>query len=270
DGAVEFTAKYERGKFRGQTRQFRNGRLSFSPGGKPKTLEGEWLGKDERGEETIYRLTAVWVPNSGIAINTQLIEEINNASRSDRTSGYKSPYWGKQIGSLDGIPVYYNARDEGNNNRRNKLEDSNGKVIYDFGLKWQCVEFIRRYFYYKHGFLFEGRGDAHSYFSDEVKDGGNHRGLRQYVNDHGYDRRVGKFTGKGSVSKPQKGDLIVMHYSTTGHVAIIGEVSDDSITIVQQNVETDVTERFPLEKVFVGGETRWRINSTRVRGWLRP
>ncbi|RIH83463.1 hypothetical protein Mrose_03013 [Calidithermus roseus] len=60
---MEFTAKYERGKFRGQTRQFRNGRLSFSPGGKPKTLEGEWLGKDERGEETIYRLTAVWVPS---------------------------------------------------------------------------------------------------------------------------------------------------------------------------------------------------------------
>lgn len=63
DGTVEFTAKYDTGKFQGQTRQFRNGRLSFSPGGKPKTLEGEWLGKDEEGKDTIYRLTAVWAPN---------------------------------------------------------------------------------------------------------------------------------------------------------------------------------------------------------------
>lgn len=48
---------------------------------------------------------------------------------------------GQQIDSLNGVYVYYNGGVE-NVTGRNITEDG-----YNLGLKYQCVEFVKRYYY---------------------------------------------------------------------------------------------------------------------------
>ena len=48
---------------------------------------------------------------------------------------------GQQIDQLNGIPVYFNGETL-HSQGRNKSADG-----YNYSLKWQCVEFIKRYYY---------------------------------------------------------------------------------------------------------------------------
>jgi CHAP domain len=165
--------------------------------------------------------------------------------------------WGKVLGEANGIKAYFNAGDGGKQGRNQLMKD--GKVEYDYGLKWQCVEFIRRYLYDVKGHAFTDRGHAKEYFNAGIEDGGSHRGLTQYTND----------LTQGSQSKPQVHDLIVMSFSDTGHVAIVIDVADDYVTIAQQNVGTQFTETLKLSSVGSGSNKRWKLAEPRVKGWLR-
>jgi hypothetical protein len=165
--------------------------------------------------------------------------------------------WGQTLGEANGVKAYFNASDTGNQGRNQLVKD--GKVEYDYGLKWQCVEFIRRYLYDVKGHAFTDRGHAKEYFNAGVEDGGSYRGLTQYTND----------LTQGSQSKPQVHDLIVMSYGDTGHVASVIDVADDYITIAQQNVGTQFTDTLKLSSVGSGKDKRWKLKEPRVYGWLR-
>ncbi|PWK19098.1 hypothetical protein [Xanthomarina spongicola] len=97
---------------------------------------------------------------------------------------------GQKIDSLNGVYVYYNGN-VGNVVKRNT---KNG---YNIGLEYQCVEFVKRYYYeYFNHEMPDSYGHAKSFFDKNIPDGkiNKKRDLIQYENP--------------SNSKPQKNDLI--------------------------------------------------------------
>jgi surface antigen len=128
---------------------------------------------------------------------------------------------GQKLDSLNGVYVYYNGG-VGHIGNRNLSKDG-----YNIGLKYQCVEFVKRYYYeyYKHK-MPDSYGNAKDFFDETLSDGTLNikRGLRQFKNP-----------GK---TKPQTGDLLVFggHSGNPyGHVAIISDVTNDAVEIIQQN-----------------------------------
>ena len=158
---------------------------------------------------------------------------------------------GQEIDSFNGIPVYYNGWFS-NIKGRNVTNDG-----YNLGLKYQCVEFVKRY-YFEHlnHKMPNSYGHAKDFFDNSLRDGQKNkaRNLFQYTN--------------ASRSKPRVSDLLIYKASTFnkfGHVSIISRVSDDEIEIIQQNVGPQSRETFKL----VYSDGLWKIKSNRIVGWLR-
>jgi surface antigen len=172
-----------------------------------------------------------------------------------RNEGYSTRNYqiGDRLDSLNHVIVYYNGG-MGNVSGRNTSPDG-----YNIGLKYQCVEFVKRYYYehYKHK-MPNAYGNAIDFFNKELKDGtlNKDRGLIQYTNP--------------SKSKPQVGDLIIMDATWTneyGHVVIVSNVTDDEVEIIQQNAGNPDHPRdvFDLER----NDGLWEIDHSRILGWLR-
>lgn len=160
---------------------------------------------------------------------------------------------GQAIDSLNGVKVYYNGETE-NVSGYNQTEDK-----YNIGLKYQCVEFVKRYYleYLNHR-MPNAYGHAKDFFNPSIPDGeiNTDRNLTQYKNP--------------STTKPEINDLLVFagtEKNIYGHVAIVSKVTNNDIEIIQQNAGPfDATrERFKL--IFEGG--KWKIENNRVLGWLR-
>jgi hypothetical protein len=66
---------------------------------------------------------------------------------------------------------------------------------------------------------------------------------------------------------PKEGDLLVLdgwRGNSYGHVAIISQVADGEVEVIQQNTGS-ARDAYDLDLV----DGRWRIDSKRVLGWLR-
>lgn len=172
-----------------------------------------------------------------------------------RTTGVFN--YGREIGtvtdSLNGVFVYYNGN-VGNVSGRNLAPDG-----YNLGLKYQCVEFVKRYYYeYLNHKMPDSYGHAKDFFDKNIGDGeiSPRRNLIQYTN--------------GSRSKPEPDDLIIMDgtvYNKYGHVAIISHVFDNKIEIIQQNPGANASSR--AEMPLILQDDKWRVYNERVLGWLR-
>ena len=127
------------------------------------------------------------------------------------------------------------------------------------GIRYQCVEFVKRYYYlHYHHRMPDTYGHAKDYFDKKISNGALNtaRGLFQYQN--------------GTQVKPQKGDLIVFAsyiLNPYGHVAIISKVTDKDIEIIQQNAGPWGKSRVLIELQRTG--KNWQIKNNRVLGWLR-
>lgn len=171
------------------------------------------------------------------------------SSTSHRSSGKA----GKVIDSFNGVDIFYNGR-VANIQGRNVTSDG-----YNLGLKYQCVEFVKRYYYefYNHK-MPNSYGNAKDFFSYSISDGkmNTDRGLRQFNNP--------------SRSRPKVGDLLVFgatQWNEFGHVAIISKVSRNSIEIAQQNPGSNNPSRKSYN-LDTSNDT-YNIGSPYVLGWLR-
>jgi surface antigen len=157
---------------------------------------------------------------------------------------------GTSIDSLNGVAVYYNGP-------ISNVEGRNTKNGYNIGLKYQCVEFVKRY-YFEHlnHKMPDSYGHAKSFFEPHIKDGriNKTRNLTQFTNP--------------SKSKPKVDDLIVMGSSEYGHVAIVSSVSDNSIEIIQQNPGISTSSRASI-RLTQNKDGMWYIEKERILGWLR-
>lgn len=128
---------------------------------------------------------------------------------------------GQKIVSLNGVYVYYNGNVD-NALGRNKANDG-----YNLGQKYQCVEFVKRYYYthLKHK-MPNSYGNAIDFFDKTLADGeiNKTRDLFQFINP--------------SNTKPKENDLLIYNetiWNKYGHVAIISKVENNKIEIIQQN-----------------------------------
>ena len=160
---------------------------------------------------------------------------------------------GQALDSLNGVKVYYNGG-VSHTGKRNVSEDG-----YNIGLTYQCVEFVKRYYYeYYHHKMPDSYGNAKDFYDNSVKDGfiSTKRGLVQYTNP--------------SESKPAIGDLVVFDGTIGnpyGHVAIISDVKARYIEIIQQNPGP-----FASSRVILGLDsnlTGFKILESKLLGWLR-
>lgn len=179
--------------------------------------------------------------NSGIA---------QTSSRVKKSADLKV---GDVVDSLNGVYVYYNGS-VSHVSERHLAKDG-----YNLGLKYQCVEFVKRYYYehLKHK-MPDSYGHAREFYNSKFKDGelNTKRDLIQFKN--------------GSLSKPKVKDLIVFdghENNPYGHVAIISEVGEDYIEIIQQNPGPNAPSRDRFELYLEGG--KWYISDDLTLGWLR-
>ncbi|KRD08273.1 amidase [Flavobacterium sp. Root901] len=160
---------------------------------------------------------------------------------------------GQAMDSLHGVKVYYNGGVD------NVVERNVTKDNYNLGLKYQCVEFVKRY-YYEHlnHKMPDSYGHAKDFFDPNVKDGNLNpkRDLIQYINP--------------SIAKPEVGDLVIFSgslWNKFGHVAIISKVSENEIEIIQQNPGPFSSSREVI--AFDNQEGKYKIENKRLLGWLR-
>ena len=159
---------------------------------------------------------------------------------------------GTPVDSLNGVEVYHNGA----------TWNSDGRTVrngYNIGLKYQCVEFVKRYYYehYNHK-MPDSYGHAKDFYDKSLsdRDFNKARGLMQHQN--------------GGYVEPSVGDIIVFDaspFNKYGHVAIISEVTSDGIEIIQQNYGPVLWSRRRLK--FIYHDNRWIVDNDRVLGWLR-
>lgn len=160
---------------------------------------------------------------------------------------------GRVIDTFNGVDIFYNGR-VANIQGRNVTSDG-----YNLGLKYQCVEFVKRYYYefYNHK-MPNSYGNAKDFFSYSVSDGdmNSARGLRQF--------------NQPSHARPKIGDLLVFgatQWNEFGHVAIISKVGNNTIEIAQQNPGSNNPSRKSYSLNSNNG--KYSIGSPYVLGWLR-
>ncbi len=160
--------------------------------------------------------------------------------------------WATPIDTYRGVAIYDNGPNFVKSHGRHF--DWSG---YYYGQKWQCVEFIKRfYFQALHHRMPEVMGHATDFFDPNIPSGEINvaRGLRQFRN--------------GGLIPPQPDDIIVFgeltHY---GHIAIVTNVTPTSVEMIQQNFSTGPRSSLPLNRnegaYWVGNE---QLLAT---GWLR-
>jgi hypothetical protein len=156
---------------------------------------------------------------------------------------------GTAIETLDGVPVYDNGPIASLSHGHSYAADG----TY-FGRKWQPTEFVVRYLYRARGHVMPvGQGSPVSFFDDETPQGAlnEKRGLLQFR--------------QGGAERPRKGDLLVFgDPGGGGQVAIVAEVGDDFIEIVQQDASPP---RLRLPMRIDGGY--WVRSPAPTLGWLR-
>jgi len=183
------------------------------------------------------------------------LESDDKASKAKKkTKKYKSTgKVGIKVDTYNGVDIYDNGSVR-NVSGRNLTPDG-----YNLGLKYQCVEFVKRFYYYYYDHKMpDSYGHARDFFNRSVSDGGynTQRGLTQY--------------SQGSSTKPKANDLIVFGptpYNEFGHVAIISKVSNSQIEIAQQNPGRGNSSRATYALSNNGG--RWSVENQYVMGWLR-
>lgn len=161
--------------------------------------------------------------------------------------------FGDTIDELNGVAIYYNGPSS-TTRGRNLSEDG-----YNLGLRYQCVEFVKRYYFERlHHRMPDAWGHAKDFFDPTIPDGALNpsRALVQFRN--------------GGASLPRPDDLIIFGPSVSneyGHVAIVSKVDEQHIEIAQQNPGPRGRSRVTLALVAKDGGAK--VDSARVLGWLR-
>jgi len=144
----------------------------------------------------------------------------------------KSSRFGTLLGMASGdVPVYSSdcasADDEVLPDRQAYRSYVDGIFM---GYKWQCVEFARRWLYQNKGYIFDNVAMAYDIF---LLRSVRHIGDNTMLPLHSFRN--------GSRRLPEPGCMLIWdeggEYEETGHVAIVSEVFNDRIRIVEQNLD---------------------------------
>ena len=125
--------------------------------------------------------------------------------------------WGTTLGSFNGVTNYSNDPAT-----MPSPQPRNTSAGVDTGLKWECVEYVNRYYYVHYGLNLGTGQNAWPFYGNALA-----RGLTAYAN--------------GGTTVPQVGDILCFNQtgSGLGHVAIIRAVdqANSVVHVIQQNVK---------------------------------
>jgi len=163
---------------------------------------------------------------------------------------------GDVLDTFEGVSVYYNGGID-NVVGRNKTADG-----YNLGLKYQCVEFVKRFYYKRYSHKMPNSyGHAKDFYNPKIKDGqfNKGRGLVQHSNP--------------SKTAPLVGSLVVYGpttFNAYGHVSIISKVNLEKkfIEVIQQNSGQFGSTRDSFGLKYING--KWKIADSQIKGWLSP
>ncbi len=176
--------------------------------------------------------------------------------------------YGEVIGRNGQTPAYSNKDDTYVSNESHFISLHNNR--YCSGMKWQCVEYARRWLMENRDIAF---GDV-QYATDIWQlSGGVH------LSSSTTPITAMRYANGTSTEKPKAGDLLIYDTSyapKTGHVSVVVEVEADSIKVAEQNyssykwVAPDYSQklRMAYEKKEQEG-ILYRIVDTGVIGWVR-
>lgn len=137
------------------------------------------------------------------------------------------------------------------------------------GHKWQCVELARRWMYVNRGYVFEDIAMAYDIFRL--------RSVRM-IND-GSQLPLNAFRN-GCRRPPESGSLLIWNeggwFERTGHVAVVTEVTDDTVRIIEQNAShvkwatgTQWSRELPLKKDASGAYwVHCTYDDSSILGWM--
>ena len=130
-----------------------------------------------------------------------------------------------------GVPVY--SSDYASVDKTAMPDRASFRSIVDgefMGYKWQCVELARRWLYRVKGYVFDDIAMAYDIFrlrSVRVVADGSRLPLCSFRN--------------GAGRRPEPGSLLIWNeggdFVVTGHVAVVTEVFDDRVRVIEQNVD---------------------------------
>lgn len=142
----------------------------------------------------------------------------------------------------------------------------NEKQIYT-GMKWQCVEFARRW-------LIENKSISFPDVDYAVNIPKLEYGVN--MNDNGIEPVNATYYLQNSNDKPKVGDLLIystMHTEITGHVAVVVDVKENEIFVAEQNY---INGRWPqssysrkIELKVTQDENLYSIDDYGIMGWVR-
>ncbi len=166
-------------------------------------------------------------------------------------SAYEGAPAGQVVDLWRQVPVRANGNDYLVSHGRHFHPDG-----YYYGQMWQCVEYAKRY--YKEALNHEMpdvMGHAADFFDPELPHGQINpaRNLIQYIN--------------GGDEPPQPDDLIVWAYDQYGHIAVVTQVTDSEVEVIQQNVKNGTRMRLKLTR----HQNQFTVGNTQSppAGWLR-
>lgn len=126
---------------------------------------------------------------------------------------------------------------------------------YYYGQKWQCVEFIKRFYFDSIGHRMpDVMGHAKDFFDPLLS----HRGYNA-------QRDMVQFLNGGD-EPPAPDDLLVFRDTEYGHVAIVVSVDADRVHVIQQNIIGRPRQTFTLRRMNGAYSI---ISSRSPAGWLR-
>lgn len=162
---------------------------------------------------------------------------------------FSDPY-GTLLGNFNNVNCYSNGTNGYVSNDYNTYNGTNT------GMKWQCVEFVNRYYLQIYNLNIRVAGhNATDYFPNAAA-----HGLIPYSNIN-------------SIS-PQVGDLLCFQGNTYGHVAIVREVGTTYLKVAQQNVSNTSSDiNYNVTMSVANG--LYNVNGSSIgngytcQGWLR-
>lgn len=188
---------------------------------------------------TIYFITQKKFFFKSVMVPEYITNDIYEEPLEDTNIRLEIKNCGDSLGSFNGIIVFYNdGFSTCDNSGRHKNPDG-----YVYGKKWQCVEYVRRY--YKDALnheMPEYWGHATDYFRINIPNGSmnTERDLVQYFN--------------GS-TMPKVNDLLVFQNMAggLGHVSIVTNVTDSTISTIAQNIGRNCIDVLSLDGNQIGG-----------------
>lgn len=195
-----------------------------------------------------------------------MLYSVISAAMPSANSGCKkacnTPF-GDFIGQSLLTKAYSNCNGDCVKNENNVIHlDKLNQAIFT-GMKWQCVEFSRRWLIENRGITF-----AEVTYAYHIWD-------LQHGEDILTHRKIPllRFKNAKSTTPPQIGDLLLYNddLAITGHVAVVVGIENDSILVAEQNYFNRAWEGrdYARRLLLIKHKNNYRVSDEAVIGWVR-